>query len=43
MKTIICKHCNKDIGEFLSELETHLWVEHREIMVKFLNKQCKKS
>ena len=38
-----CKHCRKEVGEFYSELETHLWIDHRDIMMKFLDKHKMKE
>ena len=38
---IICKHCGENVGEFWSDLETHLWNKHREIISKWLVKQGK--
>jgi len=34
-----CKHCGAYVGEFLSELDAHLWTKHREVMMEFLKKQ----
>ena len=31
-----CKYCGKEVGEPYSELETHLWEKHREIMLRSL-------
>jgi len=42
-KKIICKHCGEEVGEFWSQLEDHLWTEHREIMMKFLERQRLKN
>jgi hypothetical protein len=34
-----CKYCGVDVGRFYSSLEEHLWKEHREIMMRFLESQ----
>lgn len=40
-KDIICKYCGQNVGKYWSELEEHLWVKHREVMMTFLSKQAK--
>ena len=37
-----CKHCGLEVGELYSELDTHLWIKHREVIIRFLQKQVKK-
>ena len=38
-----CKHCGEEVGEFYSDLDTHMWIKHREIILKFLKKQILKD
>jgi len=40
-KRIICKRCKKDVGEFWSGLEEHIWIEHRQVIMSWLSKQGK--
>ena len=36
---MICKHCKEEVGVQYSELDTHMWTKHRQIMMRFLDKQ----
>lgn len=38
-----CKYCGKEVGKYYSQLEEHLWVVHREIMMRFLKEQVLKE
>jgi hypothetical protein len=31
-----CKICKKEVGEFWSELDTHLWKDHEQVQLKHL-------
>lgn len=38
-----CRHCGRKVGEFYSDLDTHLWIKHRRVMIGFLERQRKKE
>jgi hypothetical protein len=40
---MICKHCGKFVGRWYSELDEHLWVNHRSIRMQFLDEQTVKE
>lgn|GEM_PF-2140021 len=42
-KRMRCKHCGKEVGKYYSDLEEHLWTEHRDIMMEFLRTQVQKT
>jgi hypothetical protein len=38
-----CKHCGKKIDAWFSCLDEHLWADHRELVMRFLEKHFKKA
>ena len=37
--TVKCKLCGKEVADWLSYQDEHLWTFHREIIMKFIHEQ----